>query len=295
MVKKFSSFVNEVLSWDLFEPTKGNEMITKKPELKTELMFITPTIAKQWLEKNKNNRRIKRHKVTKLRKDIRDGNFFTTHQGVAFNCNGDMFDGQHRLTAISEENVGVWMMVTTGLQTSAVSAIDRGAVRSITDNSKMMGKDVSTRDVAVAYVAMEAPFSISHSGSTTESDVLDFISLHQEAFDAIEVPAKKHLTKAAILAAFLRAFPHCPRTAWDRCLNLYINGIDDSFDPVKEKAIIVLRDLVLGNSGSGYSNSILLYKRAQRAIKGFMNAEYLKLVKPCDQDLYPLTKTTMFE
>jgi len=295
MVKKFSSFVNEVLSWDLFEPIKGNEMITKKPELKTELMFITPAIAKQWLLSNKNNRKIKRHKVTKLRKDLRDGNFFTTHQGVAFNCNGDMFDGQHRLTAISEENIGVWMMVTTGLPSSSVSAIDRGTGRSITDNSKMMGKDVSTRDVAVAYVAMEAPVSLAHSSSTTESDVLDFIEEHKDAFDAIQVPAKKHLTRAAVMAAFLRAFPHCPRTAWERCLSLYMNGTDDSFDPVKEKAIIVLRDLVLGNPDAGYSGNLLLYKRAQRAIKGFMCAEYLKLVKPCDQDLYPLTKATMFE
>jgi hypothetical protein len=274
---------------------RENEMDMTKPELKTELMFVTPALAKHWLGSNKNNRKIKRHKVVKLRKDLRDGNFFTTHQGVAFNCNRDLFDGQHRLTAIAEENIGVWMMVTTGLPSSAVSVIDRGTGRSIVDNSKMMGKDVSTRDVAVAYIAMEAPLSIAHSSSTTESDVLEFITEHQEAYDAIQVPAKKHLTKAAILAAFLRSFPHCPRTAWDRCLSLYMNGTDDEFDPHKERSIIVLREFVILNPGNGYLNNLTLYKRAQRAIKGFMCAEQLKLVKPCDHDLYPLTKTALFE
>jgi hypothetical protein len=31
-----------------------------------------------------------------------------------------------------------------------------------------------------------------------------------------------------------------------------------------------------------------LYQRTQRAIKGFMNGEELKLIKPASEDIYPI-------
>lgn len=262
--------------------------MSQKPLLKTELIFVTPEMAKDWLRKNAGNRKLKRHKVAKLRADLRHGRFKTTHQGIAFNCNGDLKDGQHRLTAIAEEGIAAWMMVTTGLPNEAVTVIDRGAGRSLTDNATMTGLNVTKQDVAVSYVAMEAPVSIAHSSSTSEYEVFEFIERHRDAIEAVRVPAKKRLSIAPVMAAFMRAFPYCPNAAWERCLRLFLNGVDESFDASKERAIIVFRDYCLTSKGSGYALNIDLYRRCQRAIKAFMNAEELKLIKPCEQDLFPL-------
>ena len=265
--------------------------MSKKPDLKSDLIFVTPEMAREWLKRNKNNRKLKIHKVAKLRDDLRHGRFRTTHEGLAFNCNGDLKDGQHRLTAIVEEGIGAWMMVTTGLRDDAVIAINRGSIRSVQDNGTMAGYDVSKQDIAVAYVAMSAPAGIAHSACTSEFEVLEFIEKHRTAIEAVRVPAKKRLSVAAVMAAFMRAFPHCPNTAWQRCLHLFMNGVDESFDASKERAIIVFRDYCLTSksNGYGYAASIDLYRRCQRAIKAFMNAEELKLIKPCEQDLFPLT------
>jgi hypothetical protein len=263
-------------------------MMVTKPGLKTELIFITPEMATAWLEKNINNRKLKKHKIAKLRTDLRCGRFQTTHQGVAFNCNGDLKDGQHRLTAIAQEGIGAWMMVTTGLPNEAVTVIDRGSTRSLQDNAVMSGVDVTIKDVAIAHVAMSAPDSIAHTSSTSEYEVIEFIQNHREAFNAVRVNHKKRLSVAPVMAAFLRAYPYCPNSAWVRCLHLYMNGVDELFDSSKERAIIVFRDFCMTSKGRSYSGSIDLYRRCQRAIKAFMNAEDLKIVKPCDQDLFPL-------
>ncbi len=263
-------------------------MKMEKPQLKTELVFVTPEMAKAWLQKNKANRSIRRHRVLKLRSDLRNGRFMTTHQGVAFNCNGDLKDGQHRLTAIAEEGIGAWMMVTTGLQNDAVMVVDRNGIRTISDNGTMAGENITKFQVSIAYVAMDAPHGIAHSTETSEFDVVNFIKLYSEEFAALPTTTKRFLTKASIMAAFLRAYSYCPSAAWNRCIKLFMEGVDEDFNSSKERSIIVFRDYCLANKSLGYSNSLDLYRRAQRAIKAFMNAEELRLIKPCEQDLFPL-------
>lgn len=266
--------------------------MSQKPTIKTELVFVTPEIAKKWLDRNKNNRKLKKHRVSKLRLDLRNDRFKTTHQGVAFNCNGDLKDGQHRLTAIAEEGIGAWLMVTTGLQDDAIPVIDRGGSRSVQDNATMAGYSVTKNDISIAYVAMAAPGAIAHSSGTSEHAVLEFIEFHRDAFDAVRVTHKKYLSVAPVMAAFMRSFPYCPNTAWSRCLCLFLNGVDESFDSSKERSIIVFRDFCMANKSRSYVGSLDLYRRAQRAIKAFMHAEDLKLIKPCEQDLFPLPKST---
>lgn len=40
---------------------------------------VTPALAKQWLEKNTNNRNVNFAKVKKMAKDMREGHWDTTH------------------------------------------------------------------------------------------------------------------------------------------------------------------------------------------------------------------------
>ena len=44
---------------------------------------ISPEQAKKWLEKNDNNRNINYAKVKKMAKDMKEGHWDTTHQGIA--------------------------------------------------------------------------------------------------------------------------------------------------------------------------------------------------------------------
>ena len=105
--------------------------------IEAKLEEITPDVAKAYLEHNKRNRKIKTKTVESYARDIMRGNFVTTHQGIAFNNEGELIDGQHRLLAIVAANKSVQMMVTRGLPNGTVSVLDRGVSRSIRDVIQM--------------------------------------------------------------------------------------------------------------------------------------------------------------
>lgn len=94
---------------------------------------ITPDIAKEYLRQNKKNRKVKPKTVESYARDIIRGNFITTHQGIGFDENGELFDGQHRLLAIVMANKSATMMVARGVPKEAISVVDRGVTRSIRD------------------------------------------------------------------------------------------------------------------------------------------------------------------
>jgi hypothetical protein len=257
--------------------------------MKTQVIFVTPDMARNWLEKNGNNRNVREHKVRKFCEDLKHGRFKLTHQGIAFGKDGELIDGQHRLMAIARTGIGALMMVTTGLTDDTVLCIDRGSPRAIHDNARMLGFEVSQTSVSVAFAAMACPATILHSTSASEDEVIEFIRRRAEAFKFIGKAKKKSLTRASVMAAFVRAYPHCDTTKLERCLNLFLDGIDASFNAGTEMAITSFRDYCLKSTLSyGYKSQLDLYHRAQRAIKAFMDGEPLKLIKPCSSDLFPI-------
>lgn len=99
----------------------------------TELMTITPELAKQMLTANVANRDIRWWWVSALSDAIKRGEFEATHQGIAFDDMGRLADGQHRLYAVIESGVSIPMMVSFGLPQSAVKLIDQGIKRTVSD------------------------------------------------------------------------------------------------------------------------------------------------------------------
>lgn len=99
---------------------------------------INPQKATEYLGLNiERNRRVRQTLVDALARDMRTGAFVATHQGIAFDTNGKLIDGQHRLHAIVASGKTVNMMVTRGVPASAIGKIDIGATRSISDAMKI--------------------------------------------------------------------------------------------------------------------------------------------------------------
>lgn len=103
-------------------------------KMKQTTILVTPSMAKKWLESNvKNNRTIKRADVDHYKDLIREDRFIHTPEGIMFNEDGDLIDGQHRLTAISEGSKSVWMVVWTQVPAEAMEFMNRGRQRSLGD------------------------------------------------------------------------------------------------------------------------------------------------------------------
>lgn len=103
--------------------------------METRLTLVTPAMAREWLERNSDNRPLRPGVVDGFLNAYRRGEWKITHQGIAFAKSGRLLDGQHRLTFVSELPAGtvVPMNVSADLDEDAFDAIDQGVKRSVSD------------------------------------------------------------------------------------------------------------------------------------------------------------------
>ena len=105
--------------------------------VRSEMVFVTPELAKTFLSRNEENRRVRNGWVNYLAFTIKNGEWIQTHQGIAFSESGRLLDGQHRLLVIIKANIPVHVMVTHGLDDKAFSAIDNGMKRTNQDLTRL--------------------------------------------------------------------------------------------------------------------------------------------------------------
>lgn len=84
--------------------------------MKARLQKVTPEWAAKILAtQNTKNRRINPKWVKLLASEITRGAFITTHEGIAFDEDGILLDGQQRLSAVVLANKPIEIMVTTDI------------------------------------------------------------------------------------------------------------------------------------------------------------------------------------
>ena len=105
--------------------------------MKPQVMTITPSAAKAFLECNTDNRNKRGWWVNGLANMIKRGEWIPTHQGIAFAKSGKLIDGQHRLEAIVEANIPVEMLVVTDVRDDAYKVLDNGIKRTMADLTGM--------------------------------------------------------------------------------------------------------------------------------------------------------------
>ncbi len=105
--------------------------------------MVTPELATQWLEKNTDNRPMRQSHVELLAREMREGKWQLMPDGIAFDTNGVLMNGQHRLWAVVESGMTVPMRVTFDALPGNRLVLDRQAVRNLGDNTKISQKWVN--------------------------------------------------------------------------------------------------------------------------------------------------------
>ena len=100
---------------------------------------ITPTRAAEMLTHNETNRRLERRRVDNLVQEFCAGNWKLNGDAIRFYTNGDLADGQHRLTACVESGVSFLTVIIRGVPLPAMPTIDRGRSRTRNDVLKLQG------------------------------------------------------------------------------------------------------------------------------------------------------------
>lgn len=77
------------------------------------LMLITPEMAAAMLQKNAGNRQIRPSVVAQYADQMKRGQWQVTHQPIATDSEGNLVDGQHRLSAIVSSGAAQWMQLVS--------------------------------------------------------------------------------------------------------------------------------------------------------------------------------------
>ena len=147
--------------------------------MKTQVVQIDPATAREWLMRNTINRVLRPRRADDFREIWERGEWKVTHQGIAFNEDGNLADGQHRLTFIASlpDSEKVPLMVTWGVANDAYFGMDRGATRT---NSDILAKDKRLVEVARFVASIYTGKS-----NITPEYLLPFVNMVEAEHDAL--------------------------------------------------------------------------------------------------------------
>ena len=124
------------------------------PEIIFQVENITPSIARDYLTKNKtNNRKISPAVVRSYRTDMLAGNFKLTGDPIQFDVNGRMVNGQHRLEAlagIEDDSISIPIMVVRNVSEDAFRYMDNGWRRTAAQVAHTENIPYATSSTAIA-------------------------------------------------------------------------------------------------------------------------------------------------
>ena len=108
--------------------------------MQVEIKTISPVEAADILSRNHANREIRNHYVNSLARQMRKGFWKLAGDPIRVSYDGDLLDGQHRLTAVIESGTTQQFVVVRNLDATVQTVMDSGVPRTFGDVLKMRGE-----------------------------------------------------------------------------------------------------------------------------------------------------------
>jgi hypothetical protein len=268
-------------------------MQNDRPKITTVMTLVTPQLASEWLEKNNTgNRNIRKGDVEILRAIIAQGLWEPTHQGIGFYDDGTVADGQHRLTAIVQAGISVWVNVTTGLPRRAIHAIDGGLIRTNLDRLHFSGIDsdthrVSTCNILISqYKTEEAGRGRWKTAKLPSKEFQDFYQLFLESIEFVLSFKRPDRFPSPATAAVASAWYTQDR---DRLADFMVVMQSGETPSPKDAAAIRIRDHInKGKYGAGSPARNDLFLRCCGALRYFLSGKPVSKLYAIPDHAFPL-------
>lgn len=136
--------------------TKNSPLITQgsittiKPHPHVEIIQVSPEQASEWLlTRNSRNRAMRHNDIARYARDMQAGRWLFTGEGIKFDWDGVLLDGQNRLQAIFNTGITVPLAVFTNLDPTAQEVMDSGRGRKVKDQFDLRGEKNATALAAI--------------------------------------------------------------------------------------------------------------------------------------------------
>lgn len=113
------------------EPTQKEETAPLvEHAMTTQMVHVTPEIAREWLDTMAPNRKVSQTNLGNLMRAMEEGRWHNDGSPMKFNTHGQLIDGQHRLYAVINTGLAQDFLVVFGVHPQAMSTLDTGKARS---------------------------------------------------------------------------------------------------------------------------------------------------------------------
>ncbi len=255
-----------------------------------ERVAIDPDQAIVWLDKhNTNNRKLSQKHVDRLARDMIEGKWVLTNNGISFGSDGTLLDGQHRLWAIVESGCTIEMFVYRGMDPKSMMAIDCGKTRSMADILNIAGENGEVDNHYLAALrGMLGGFANPPILSPSETS-----RALQRHHDAIEfavtnlpiVASARGVSTATTRAVIARAYYSVDHEMLKTFCRKLTTGIVTSDDEV---VVVLLRQYLQENRGSSFGQRVQRYGKVQRALAAWLKGENPSRIYPASSEQFPL-------
>lgn len=253
----------------------------------SQIMTVTPAMAKKWLEQNTNNRRLVQQRVDKIAAMIERGLWRISHQGVAFYEDDTLADGQHRLSAIVKANKSVQVLVVYGLKKEANEVIDGGGLkpRTLADNLVFEGKGVAQFQISTYRSLLKEYRRQQVDGLTWNADVPNthdfatFCDVMKLAVDfAVPVRPRRDVACSHVYAAVAAAWFTKDRDRLSEYLEVYNSGIcrNDEDQP----ALAMNRHVMARRARTSTAEGLEMFRKACCSIRNFIDRHPIAHLQP---------------
>jgi len=221
---------------------------------------VTPSQAQLWLDIPARNRVLNERRVEMYAAMMKRGDWMLTNQGIAFDEQGSLIDGQHRLRAIVRSQCTVDMLVITATPNRSQLVLDQGLRRQPHDQIGLReGWRVLPIHSAVAKAMISSvggPGSDERRKAVTDIQLLDrFYVKHHKAIEfAVTTMWERHgslkgVIIAPTIAPVARAYYSVAPDLLSRFCDVLATGMAESKD---DGPVIVLRNyLIAGRENLG--------------------------------------------
>jgi hypothetical protein len=165
----------------------------------SQLETITPAQAAEILaHHNPTNRPMSRDRARRYLQEMQNGHWAVSPQGLSFDANGNLVDGQHRLAAVRQLDKPVQFWVTRGVTRDSVRVMDQGLARTA---AQIASSEIET-EVSTAKLTAAARAILEHGLGATKPSNTTIVEFTVQNQAILERYAKLAQYTAGVHAAF---------------------------------------------------------------------------------------------
>ena len=222
--------------------------------MKATVVTITQELAKDYLKRNNQNRKVKKTTLNFYKNQMRDGNWKENGEPIIIDVNGVIKDGQHRLMAVAETGYAYRVPVISGISTDVMDTIDTGTNRTASDILELEGFKYASLLASFIKIILSKSLASGNSSAkhvnVSNSDILKFAESKKEYLELIAKEADKisslqvvKILTSSILSYYIYTYGNTEET------RLFLKNITGTFRKPKSATDYVFKKLTLSKTG----------------------------------------------